>query len=364
MTPIRQGPFQTRYQSYRCPKCEAYIRTGETAYRVGSRVYCRECGPMVSGKAGPSDPPKSRPHRKAATPDPTKGGGAMPGENCATRCADGVWRYECGSVTEAVKDALDDYAQNANTQEYLRGRLLTALSGGDDWANNFTRARFLKELSEPSRHLLDAVDRMRERLVGEVATPSTPRRRVRRGQEFGEELDSDRYLAHSLSPWDRNVREQQTRRTVTIGCNLSVNAGVRPEQLLYRGAAALALADILSSRGVNVGIVLFNSRTDPTDRVERAVERYVVKDPLMPLDVSAVAFAMCEIAFFRVAMALGGMRHFPGSMHESLGHARNLPAADREGLDFLIEADVLSEDAATAWLTTCLAGQESEVCHV
>jgi hypothetical protein len=359
MTPTKQGMFTVRYKTHRCRHCGCELSTGSTAYRVKSRIYCPACA-----DADDRDERPSKPQRKVAPPDPTKGGGAMPGENCATQCADGVWRYECGSVTEAVKDALDDYAQNANTQEYLRGRMLTALGGGDSWANNFTRARFVKELSDPSRHLLEAVDRMRERLVGEVAAPSTPRRRVRRGQEFGEELDSDRYLAHSLSPWDRNVREQQARRTVTIGCNLSVNAGARPEQLLYRGAAALALADILSSRGVNVGIVLFNSRTDPTDRVERAVERYVVKDPLMPLDVSAVAFAMCEIAFFRVVSALGGMRHFPGKHHVGLGCVSVLPTADREGLDYLVEADVLSEDAAVEWLTGCMASQESEVCRV
>jgi len=354
--------FRLRYKTYNCAKCGRLIERGELAYRFGSRVFCSSCQPQPDDLPAPK--PRRRRRRKAAPPDPTAGGGAMPGEHCASRSADGVWRYEFGSVSEALADALDDYAQNCTTQEYLRKRLGYALSGRDGWANRFTKARLLRELSEPSQHLLDAVDRMRERLVGEVSMPAVARRRIRRGQEFGEELDADRWLVRDLAPWERCVRERTARRTVTIGCNLSVNAGVKPAQLLARGAAALALADILTSRGVNVGIVLFDSRSDPTRTVRRAVVRHHVKDPTMPLDLSAVAFAMCEIAFFRVAMALGGMRHFPGSMHESLGCARNLPAADREGLDFLIEADVLSEDAAAAWLTTCLAGQESEVCHV
>lgn len=38
---------------------------------------------------------------------------------------------------------------------------------------------------------------------------------------------------------DRSVREVQPRRTVTIGCNLAVNAHVRPDELLHRGVAAL-----------------------------------------------------------------------------------------------------------------------------
>jgi hypothetical protein len=340
-------------------------------------VRCEACGPHSAdderlpsrrpGRKAPGSPPTPRTkkaRRVPALPDPTAGGGSMPGEHCLTRSTDGVWRYEFGSVSEAVADAMDDYAQNEGTQEYLRGRLARALSGRDDWSNFFTRARFLRELSAPSQHLLEAVDRMRERLIGEVDMPACPRRRIRRGQEFGEELDADRWLARDMAPWERCVRERNPRRTVTIGCNVSANGYVKPEQLLYRGAAALALADILSGRGVNVGIVLFDSRSDPTESIGRSVIRHVVKDPMMPLDVSAVAFAMCEIAYFRVVMAIGGMRHIPGSMNESLGCARNLPATDRAGLDFLIESDVLSEPEAVEWLTACMAGQESEVCHV
>jgi hypothetical protein len=287
----------------------------------------------------------------------------MPGENCATLSADGVWRYECNSVSEAVADALDDYAQNDSTAEYLRARLDLALSGRDKWANKFTRSRFLRELSNPSQHLLDAVDRMRERLIGEVDVPAAPRRRVRRGQEFGEELDSDRFLTRSLAPWDRSVREPQGRRTVTIGCNLSVHAGQTAEELLYRGATALALADLLTSRGVNVGIVCFDSTDHPTNTVPRCVMRHVVKDPTMPLYVSSVAFAMCEIAYFRVVMAIGQIRHLPGRMDECLGFPASLPAADRQGIDFLVERDVTSEEAAAEWLTSCMAASAQEVCH-
>ena len=373
---IKSKLIQARFAG-RCRGCGTTVTTADQVWFAKHYgVRCQACGPhpddaerlpsKSKGKArrSPSTTNAKKSRRKAALPDPTKGGGAMPGENCAAACADDVWRYEFNSVSDAVRDALDDYAQNAGTQEFLRERLKHALSGKDSWANRFTESKLLRELSSPSAHLLEAVDRMRERLIGEVDTPSMPRRRVRRGQEFGEELDSDRYLAHSLSPWDRNVRDHQSRRTVTIGCNLSINAGAKPEQLLYRGAAALALADLLTSRGVNVGIVLFDSRKDPTRSIGRSVIRHNVKDPLMPLDLSAVAFSMCEIAFFRVVCALGGMRHMPGVMNESLGYAASLPGPDAAGLDYLIESDVLSEEAATQWLTSCMAGAESEVCHV
>jgi hypothetical protein len=156
---------------------------------------------------------------------------------------------------------------------------------------------------------------------------------------------------------------------VTIGCNLSVNCHIKPEQLLYRGAAALALADILTSRGFNVEIVCFDSRRDCSDVVERSVVRYVVKDHLMPLDVNAVAFAMCEIAWFRIVGAYGACRHFPGKVTDYLGSAASLPEADRKSVDFAIDADCLSREAAESWLKRCMgqvqaAPAESEAANV
>jgi len=290
----------------------------------------------------------------------------MPGERVAKRGADGIYRYEFGSVIEAVRDALDDYAQNDANAEYLRARQARALSGRDRWANHFTHARFQRELANPSKRLLDAVDQMRAKLLDEVVVPDAPRRRVRRGQEWGEELDTDRWLACDLSPWERNVHESQPRRTVTIGCNLTVDGKAKPHQLLYRGAAALALADVLTRRGINVGIVLLYSTKHPTDMVNRAVVRYSVKDPLMPLDISAVALAMCEVAFFRVICAIGSMRHFPGAVNRSLGVVADLLQADYNSVDYMIDTDVLNEQAAEAWLRTCLTISEhyKEAVHV
>jgi len=289
----------------------------------------------------------------------------MPGERAARRGADGTYRYEFGSVIEAVRDALDDYAQNDANAEFLRIRQAHALSGEDRWANHFTHARFMRELANPSKRLLDAVDQMRAKLLDEVAVPDSPRRRIRRGQEWGEELDADRWLVRDLSPWERNVRESQPRRTVTIGCNLTVDSKTKPHQLLYRGAAALALADVLTRRGINVGIVLFYSSWKSTNMVRQAVIRYSVKDPLMPLDISTVALAMCEITFFRVVCAIGSIRHFPGAVRKGLGYVTHLPPTDRDTVDFLIDADVLGEQAAIAWLRTCLTNNENkEAAHV
>jgi hypothetical protein len=165
----------------------------------------------------------------------------MTGEKSARRCADGVYRYEFAGVGEAVRDALDDYAQNLTNQEHLRERLCKALSGRDEWTTGFTRERFLKELSDPAPDLLETVGRLRDQLVGALAAPPTARRRVRRGQEWGDELDPDRWLVRDLAPWERVVREVQPRRTVTIGVNLSVRRG--PNYMMFTACSPASNRD-------------------------------------------------------------------------------------------------------------------------
>jgi hypothetical protein len=82
----------------------------------------------------------------------------------------------------------------------------------------------------------------------------------------------------------------------------------------------------------------------------------------MPLDVPAVALAMCEIAFSRIVGVCGEARHWPGSLRSGFGTPAPVPAADREGIDYLIDADCLSRESAEIWLRSQV--RESEVCHV
>jgi len=365
--------IMARYNG-RCRTCQGYVGKADWVWFMkGYGVRCESCGPHTADDA-PLPPrrnhhkrPWAVPSARPTTPEPDApdapdaADDAATGKNPAVKCGDGVWRYGFESIGEAVRDALDDYAQTERSAGILRTELERHLSGHDRWANNFTRERFLVELSNPSPDLLAAVDAMREKLVGEVAPPMGSRRKIRRGQDWGEELDPDRWFVRDLSPWERSVREACPRHTATIGCNLSVNCGVRPEQLLYRGAAALALADILTSRGMNIGIVLFDGVAAPTRTVGRGVIRYRAKDPLMPLDLSAVTFAMCEIAWYRIVGVFGGSRHWPGYLNTGKGHADKLPAADREGVDYLIESDVFGQQQAEAWLRGCLVSPEAEV---
>jgi len=208
------------------------------------------------------------------------------------------------------------------------------------------------------------VEEMRQSLMDEVCPPVCSRRRVVRNQEWGDELNVEQVLSRNLTPWERMSRETQPRRSVTIGVNLTVHAGQRAEHLLWRGAAAAALADILTQRGVNVEIVAFWSIGRISNRSDMVVSRYVIKRADMPLDLGAVSVALAEIAYARLICLYGLGRHLPGILSKHLGHCQSLPEADKAGIDYLAERNVTSREAAETWLRDSAARQESGVLHV
>jgi hypothetical protein len=339
----------------KCPECGLPINVGDLCWWAkGQKPVCVAC----HLKHGPSDEDEDQEptgeEEQEMTPTDIR--------RLRTRAdADGVHRREVGSVAEAVADLLADYAQTPTNLGTIRQNLERHLSGGDAWANFYTREKLLAELAQPKAELVEAVERMRSVLVGRIKSAEQPRRRVRRGLDWGDELDADRVMRRDPFAWERSVREQMPKRTVVIGCNSTVHWKQRPEELLWRGAAALALADVLQAEGHNVEIVMFLSLYRPTRTVAQAVSRFAIKDAMMPCDVGALAFAMCEIAFWRLVCVYGSARHWPGQLTKGLGRCMSLPEADGRGVDFLIENDVKNEEAAVAWLRNQLAREGVEV---
>ncbi|MCE5327868.1 MAG: hypothetical protein LLG01_15790 [Planctomycetaceae bacterium] len=290
--------------------------------------------------------------------------GQVTSQNPVHRDSDGIDRITFDSVGEAVIDALADYAQNDGNRSFIAGRIAEHTSGHDAWANYFTREKLLDTIANPPRHLLDAVEDMRKQLVDEISPPVCTRRKVRRNQEWGDELEAESVLVRSLTPWERMTRETQPRRSVTIGVNLTVNAGQRSEHLLWRGAAAAALADILSQRGLNVEIVAFWTISRMSSESRMVVSRYVVKRADMPMDLGSVSVALAEIAYSRLVALYGLARHVPGVLDDGMGCCEKLPQQDRGGIDYLAEADITSRSGAESWLRQCASTQESGVLHV
>jgi hypothetical protein len=363
----------------KCQCCGSQVARGDMGwYKKDYGVRCMKCGqhpadaPLAKKGKGrrrmPSAPRQSSPSPVPQMPSSNepKMNHWVPDGTKAVQCSDGVYRYEWTSVTAAVNDAINTSdALSDYNKSYCNSRIEHALSGSDRWNHNYTRQKFEHDLANPPEHIMDAVEELKSEIDQEINVLGTaPRRKVRRGQEFGEEIDADRFLARIPNVWDRNVRELRERRIVTIGVNLAISGKHDYEKLLYRGAAALALADVLVQRGYNVGITLYESRTNPTSAISRFCSKVIVKEPQMPLDTASVAFSICEIAFFRTALAIGAVRKMPGKVDTCLGSPARLFENDRKEVDYMIDSDVLSKYAAIDWIKNAVAKTDKEVAHV
>jgi hypothetical protein len=284
--------------------------------------------------------------------------------NPVVRDLDGIDRITFDSVGEAVIDSMADYAQNEGNRMMIAERIASHTTGYDSWANRYTKAKLLSTIENPPRQLIEAVEDMRATLMSEVCPPQSSRRRVARNQEWGDELNAEQVLTRNMTPWERMTRENQPRRSVTIGVNLTVDASQRAQHLLWRGAAAVALADILTQRGVNVEIVAFWTIRRMSSASSLVVSRYTVKRSDMPLDIGSAAVALAEIAYARLVALYGLARHIPGTLDDCMGHPDTLPAADRAGIDYLAETHINSRERAISWLRNSANLKENDALHV
>lgn len=120
----------------------------------------------------------------------------------------------------------------------------------------------------------------------------------------GAEIDVARYLEGEPECWQRmesRVTQGPGRRIVEIVYVCSASGGVSGEVMIARGAAAVALAELLEQAGHGVKITLVSSvASGYGGHGKEACEICIpIKAPDQPLDVSRVAFALAHPATFR-----------------------------------------------------------------
>ena len=337
----RASPYKTK-----CRRCGREIAKGEMVmfgkHEGAQHAHCSEQAPA----------PAPQPARQPFPPD-TESFVAP-----AVRGRDGVYRYHWESISALVADAARNAAQSPAWLTELDGWLGKA---GTRFMNGMTLAKLAVAVSQPDASLLQAVDELRAEIADSVQLPKAARRHVVHARECGQELDPDAVRERRPNAWDGTARQPTPSRCVTIGINLSANCHLRQEHLLYRGAAACALADVLSERGVNVRIVAFDATRDPSEAVKLGVVSVELKAADMPMDLAAVATAACDIGFFRLGVVTAQCRRWPGDKpDDGLGYATALPAADRAGIDYLVEQHVTTREAAVEWLRAATQSTQGE----
>ena len=157
----------------------------------------------------------------------------------------------------------------------------------------------------------EGVKKAREK-VGDIGELPMLRsyRRVRRFRNFGDEIRIERVYGGDLNrAWE--TREREARSGISVGVVRIVvciggNFGMRADQLFYRGATAIMLADALERAGISTDIIAYTNdsdlyigrrgrMSDPRHRMDLIK----VKQQGQPLDIDAVAAVICLAGYFR-----------------------------------------------------------------
>jgi hypothetical protein len=149
----------------------------------------------------------------------------------------------------------------------------------------------------------EGANRLQQIATRDINPMSIRRRRVRGDQ--GDEIDMQAVWRGDLSrAWTRTRRMSRSGavRTLTIVCQLGDSAGVGSDKLFWRGAAALKLADALTSAGYNVGIYGAITSADCDEGSKVSATQFVeIKATDAPLDLSALAALTAMPGFFRTS---------------------------------------------------------------
>jgi hypothetical protein len=208
----------------------------------------------------------------------------------------------------------------------------------------------------------EGVDRLMKIALRDFETVSIRRRRIRSDQ--GDEVDMQAVWRGDMSrAWTRTRRQSRAGgvRTVTIVCNLGGSAGTTSNELFWRGASALRLADALTTAGYNVAIiggeVGEKTGTDKDIQLGQFIE---IKAADQPLDLSALAAITCMAGFFRTALFAGivvGADMVDDSASWGMGRESHDLAPHLEALgvaNAIVQPRVNSEADAVEWLEAAL----------
>lgn len=181
--------------------------------------------------------------------------------------------------------------------------------------------------------------------------PVSIKRKAKRSDQ-GDELDIHRVYAGDLErAW--SVCERAARSHVGGIINIAVNAGLNynqhADELFWRSAAAVVLADKLTEAGYNVGIDMVSGCNSPTYEIKRSAISVSLKQPSDPLDISTMTTALALSGFARLYL-IGMIHCLPGTIISGHGQSRDYPAEMLAPGTIICPFGVCDLQAAKQWL--------------
>ena len=191
-------------------------------------------------------------------------------------------------------------------------------------------------------------------MAADLPEPKDRRRRVRFHEDDGDELDLDR-LRSGQSYWRQSTRETcEGPQTVTVIADAGAPARYDSMDLLWRGAAAVALTYVLEQKGFRVELWATTCGNRLRNRDNLLVTACRLKRPEDPLDVSTLINAMSGWYYRTLVFCLFFelCRKADGTLRENKGMSRPLLPEDLTAITTderrIYSSGVFTQDGALA----------------
>lgn len=227
-----------------------------------------------------------------------------------------------------------------------------------DFADGRNSDDVAREMANPPELYVAGVERAKrviESIVDDLASVGHVRRRaLRRNKDHGDDLDPQAWLARRTDGWSEVVKEKRKRMHVSIACNCAIPASFGQADLFYRGAVAVAVADIAAAKGFSVELWGARSVTEVSRLTRDLTMEFCVKSARQPMDIGSVAYSLASIAFYRICVQACNAKLVRGVMWASYGRPCTMPSEHSSKHDVVIDAGVFTLDSAVATVRTAI----------
>ena len=259
-----------------------------------------------------------------------------------------------GAIYESVTDFLDaaklppavvnEKSARQNAQEQCEA--MTGNRNGARWygANCESGAAVVALMDQGWKQGLDRCTAALAKLDVSALSPIDLRRRLVR-TDFGDDYDANIARTGNFDrAWTRAKRRHgMSRQSVTVVANMTINANMETNILFWRGAAIVALCELLEPMGYNVAAIVGFAADYDHSSAKHAECRVTVKRQDMPLDLSS-ASAILLPGFFRGPGIAWLYNHSTHAVSTGIGSASELTVDP--ACEYLISHNVSDEKTA------------------
>lgn len=214
-----------------------------------------------------------------------------------------IWR-EYPSLVDAYAQARLEPTNSHNRSLWKEYQSREKHENGKNWYGVNTLTEVKKALAEGWEEGTTKLKKISDDVTALNPPKPISTRRRRSWADAGDTLDITRTYAGDLNAWQRCTRAQaNTTRYFDLIINLGIPYHIKAETLLYRGASALVLSDLLVRAGYSVKIKAgYACRGLISGTSELCADMVTVKDYQDPLDINSLASIVCLAGFFRYVL--------------------------------------------------------------